>query len=503
MKVLKVVNTAAGESTHMGANIELQISNDCLVGNAISGKSKNCLLTCCTGLLLTMAASGKETDEFFHSIFDQLYDSVKKEKSVYLRTTNTSTSRSNPAAEKLLVAARALRVTVEAGAALIAFRTASSVFDHIVDTLILNDGTFCGPLQQNYIKSFRTLLDYASHGEHLRPKQWQSCVDFAIDCLSILVDESTNDEHPANSKGTSSSARDGLSMSIRLSQRSQRSTGLKDSTMAEQAVAILRSLTSITNAPIMTRASEIAEIILSFLSVAMTGQDGAFETLNQIFLVSLSEDVSFTRTCFSDLLPIVRRLWPTRSINLREQMLNTLYTCRFFFAVGSSPWKSVDATLVEPLYDVLISDYSTRHERDMLGLDDLQLSHIGDESHLRVHHFRPIRSSAKAVNCWLLLEVLGSILSGRQRNLPHHEQDPSLLEAPRKRFKGLSFEESLVDLALEKSGSKKVAALQVLWFRLNESQQSIAWCNTVKKLSQELNSDDSTTQCWVLLLFSR
>ena len=339
----------------------------------------------------------------------------------------------------------------------------------------------------------------------MRHKQWQACVDFALECMSNLLEDSTAQHNATtNSRDTSSGSRNDQSLSMRLSQRSGRSIGKEKATLAEEIVATLKSLSSASNAPLMTRAGVIAENLQEYLNVATTGQEDAFETVNNIIFVSLTEDVALTQNLLCGLIPIMRRLWSSRSAVLREQMLITLFSCRYLFIAPAGPWPPIEATMLEPLFNNLMSEYRTRNERDMLHFDDMQPLPDRGNTPLKLKQFQPLRNSAQAVNCWLTVEVMAYLVVGLSRKSQPSSVKGDPGETPRKRQKIHSQLDEILELASAGVGQEKLAALQIILF-LFDQPVSLAqeWTKSLKKLLPDLNSEDSTIQTWVFLVYSR
>lgn len=431
-----------------------------------------------------------------------MYRIVSKEKPVFLRATKP-TSKSN-ATSRLEVAAAALRLTVEAGAAQIRFKTALSVLDHIVDTLPTADGSLCEPLKNDYLKSFRTILEYPPHVEHMRHKQWQNYVDFAIAALSPDVENGAPRSDMSSSRETSVAPRSSHQLSLRVSQRSGQGTGKETASHSEQIVWALKSLTSVASAPIMSRAEAIAESIQQFLGTATRGQETAFETLNNIVFVSLSEDIAFTQALISDLSPIMRRLWSTRSPLLREQMLITLFTCRYLFLAKSEPWSSFDPAKLEPLLNTILSEYRTRNERDILHFEEMQLVLAGENSHLQLRQFQPMRTSGRALSSWLTLSVTACVILGLSRQVRPVNDTGSPGEGPRKRQKVQTHLAEVLELAVEGSGQEKLVGLQLLLFLFDQPRAvDLEWIPALLGLLPDLNHEDGTIQSWVFLVFAR
>ncbi|KAJ9613591.1 Serine/threonine-protein kinase tel1 [Cladophialophora chaetospira] len=441
-------------------------------------------------------------DDIFHKIFELLYSIVSREKPKYIKAA-TKTSKAN-ANLRLQVTAAALRLTVEAGVSRIRFKTALSVLDHVADTLLLPDGSLFEPLKNDYLKVFRILLDYAPHGEHMKQKQWHVYVDFALVCLSIVLEEDSVENGTTTSREASLASRNDPTLSLRLSQRSGRSIGKEKATFAEETVAALKSLTSITNARIMSRATAISETVQEFLTVARTGQEDAFEILNNIMFVSLSQDVAFTQSLLLALVPIMRRLWSSRSGTLREQMLITLFTCRDLFVAPSGPWPRIETAKLEPLLANLISDYCTRSEKDTLHFDDMQPLLPSERNSLQLTHFKPLRSSARAATCWMSLQVIASLIAGLDRAGRPTSAKSDAEQTPRKRRKVQNHLDEVLELALARSRQERLAALQIILFLLDQAgAHELDRAKLLHMLLPELKHEDSTIQTWVFLLYSR
>lgn len=421
---------------------------------------------------------------------------------MFLRATKPTTR--NNAASRLEVAAAALRLTVEVVTAQIRFKTAVSVLDHIIDTLPTADGSFCEPLQNDYLKSFKVILDHAPHGEHLRRKQWQNYVDFALSALSLGLEDDGLGDGVASSREIDSTSRNGRHLTVRVSQRSSRSSGKEAVPNAEDIGSALKSLTGLTNAPIMSRAAAIAETMLAFLNAAARAQDIAFEILNNVIFMSLTDDVAFTQTLVHRLVPIMRRSWSDKSILLREQMLVALFACRFFFLASSETWPLVDLPSFEPLLTTMISEYRTRSERDILHFDDMQPVSTGEASPLQLKQFKPLRNSARAMTGWMTLSVIACLVMGLSRRARPTISAGSAEEMPRKRKKVQSPFEETLHLASAGVGQEKVAALQIVLFIFDQPQSiSHEEMQEISRLLPDLFHEDSNVQSWAFLVFSR
>ncbi|EXJ84111.1 hypothetical protein A1O3_04778 [Capronia epimyces CBS 606.96] len=444
-------------------------------------------------------SKGNEEDDF-HVTFELLYKIVSKQKPAFLRAAKP-TAR-NSATSRLEAAAAALRQAVEISTPFLRFKTALSVLDHIVDTLPTADGSWCEPLVNDYLKSFRILLDHAPHVEHMRRKQWQTYVDFALGALSSVLDDSVPEEDATHSQVTST-ASSRYHLSVRVSQRSGRASGKDVASHAEEIILALKNLTSVTNAPIMTRASAIGHTMGEFLETAARAQEVAFEVLHDVTRSSLTEDVALTQNLLCDLMPAMRRLW-SRSALLRERILGILFPCRHLFLSWVEPWPWRDIPSLKHFLNTLLNEYKGRNARDLLQFDDMQPVVAGEDGPMQGKQFKPVQDSARAVSCWMTLSVIASLLLASSRRVRPPINDDAAEDAPQKRQKVQVPLDEILQLAVEGVGQEKLIALQVVFFLLNEprhiEQDSL---QEVSKAVSDLSQEDGSIQTWVYLIFAR
>lgn len=439
-------------------------------------------------------------DDGFHRIFELLYKIVSRDKPVYLRTNSKPTTQRN-AASRLESTAAALRLTVEMGVGKIKFRTALSVLDHIVETLPLVDGSICQPLQSDYFKCFKILLDHAPYCEHMRPKQWQYYVDFTIEALGEQINHHSQTTVDS-SHTTTLLSRTGFSQSLRHSDRTSRLDGRKSHRDEEMMIA-LKNLTATTNAPIMSRAAAIGQCIKRCLDGTSRTHEAVFETVNNIMTVSLTEDVSLSLDLVSSLLPIIRRLWTHKSSASRDQMLILLWSCRHLFLTSSNSWPSLDPGILSNLLETMLSEYSTRNEREILHFDDLRPMDPPKDSALPPRHLHPLRGSARAISNWFALSVMANLLSATMKDAKHDTGSCSP-DGPRKRQKLQTPIDNIRQLAVSGQGQSQLAAIQILYFLLDQPNAPVIdITESMLDLLSAQQHEDSSVLTWVYLVFSR
>ena len=387
------------------------------------------------------------------------------------------------------------------GVGKIKFRTALSVLDHIVETLPLADGSICQPLRSDYFKCFKVLLDHAPYCEHMRPKQWQYYVDFSIEALGGQIDDHTQTAIDS-SHNTPLLSRTGFSQSLRLSDRTPR-PDVRKSHQDEEMLMALKNLTATTNAPIMTRAAVIGECIKRYLNGTSRAHEAAFETMNNVLTVSLTEDVSLSLDLVSSLLPVIRRLWTHKSSALRDQMLILLWLCRHLILTSSNTWSSLDPGNLSNLLETMVSEYTARNDREILHFDDLRPMDQPNESGLPPRHLFPLRGSPRAISNWFGLSVMANLLAATSKNVKH-DTGSSSPAGPRKRQKLQTPIDNIRQMAVDGQGQSQLAAIQILYFLLDQPNPPVAdITESMQNLLSAHQHEDGNVQTWLYLIFSR
>ena len=439
-------------------------------------------------------------DDGFHRILESLYRIARTDKATYLKAAQTKSK--TPSTNRLVSAATALRLTVEAGVSKVKFKTAISVIDHIISILPTPDDDFIEPLRNDYLKCFRVILDYPPHGEHLKPKQWQEYVDFAIAGVSVSLGDDEQESNHLSGRDTSMSSRNGSHLSIRVSQ-GQRSSRYAAKSSLDDILSALRALSDVANAPMMTRASSIINSMLDALISSNRGQALALEVFNNVALVLTTENVELLLGSLSRLVPLLHRLWSTKAPVLRDQILVTFSICRPLFLADSHAIGYLGSAPREKVLNILQSEYIERSSRDMLQFDDMAVELLGFDPARPSHRIIPRRESPRALANWSLVDTLASLHCGlswaNHRTFP---SDPD--EQPRKRRKVTTPLDEVFQKAAQSDGSDRLAAIQILFFCYDQPFALPGHIEeSIPALEPGLQSDDHQLAVWTILLFSR
>ena len=430
---------------------------------------------------------------------------MRTDKSAFLKAGHAAQSKSKTTAttNRLSSAAIAFRLTVEAAISKIKFKTVISVIDHIISTLPTPDEDFVEPLRNDYFKCFRILLEYPPYAEHLKPKQWQEFVDFLIAGVSVSLSDDEQDSNHLSGRDTSMSSRNGSYMSVRVSQ-GQRSSRHGARSSLDDILGALRALSDTTNAPVITRASAIINAMLEVLLSSHTGQAAALEVFNNVALIITTEAVELLLGSLSRLIPIIHRLWSSKSAALRDQLLVTLSICRPMFLAHRDAVGYLEPGLRQKILDTLQSEYMERSSRELLQSDDVSLELLSFDQSQPGYRLVPRGDSPRALLNWTLLTTMTTLFCGLSLTSHPPNMSSETTEQPAKRRKLTTPIQELRHRAGQSDGADRLASIQVLLFVYDLPSPFPAEIeDSIPSLEPLLLSEDPQLVVWTTFLFSR
>ncbi|KAI9676638.1 MAG: Serine/threonine-protein kinase tel1 [Trizodia sp. TS-e1964] len=313
-------------------------------------------------------------DADYHHIYESLFQTAISEKATFLKSKKSANDKSRL---RLGSCAEVLRLAVESGFRKLKLRTVKAVVDHIIQILPSTGEAYVEPLSLNYIKTLSTIIQYAPHVEHFSYDYWNLLVEFCNSGIRLL--ETTSELSGlllANGDFFSPSASDEVARNrSRVQSLRRSSTGPHSKAITDEFVICLKHLFSAPNAPVLVKAHATLVVLLDFLqnaSGAAIAHHAAFAVINSILLRTIVDSVSITNHSIPRLLPLIKRLWPTKSVSFKDELLITLNHTRPHLRNFLSNGNRVDGlSNVEHLLETLQHDYSKKLERDQLQLDDL------------------------------------------------------------------------------------------------------------------------------------
>jgi ataxia telangiectasia mutated family protein len=465
-------------------------------------------------------------DNGYHGIFEALFKVAHTEKQAYLFAKNLNGK--TKAEASLATCSDVLRMTIRAGAGKLKKKTVKAVIEHVTQLLPTSNGEYCAGLNQFYLKVLGTLLEHEPHVEHLDEDDWTATVDFCLHGISDFSREGRGEDQLSNGTPTSLPYQGSSSGRASTTKLSVRSAGNRNSANAvtrknsEELLECLLYLVSANNAPIIERAEEIIQGIMQFLRshgfLVNPIHQVAFSALN-VTLSSMNTDrTSLTQSLAPDLIPIIGRLWSSKSLSkdemlnsVKDEMMVTLLQLRLHmerFVIDNSA-KGFQKD-VEELETILRNDYGKRVDRDQLQLDDLDLGSFSSEefeskASIRMGSLKLRNHAIRAERKWAILKslcVLDELLHVRVPPLSEDEEGNAIDDSihPRKRRRiAQRYDGFAMRLGSQEAG-ERLAALQTIIFMLPDQSLSKEALGDLLNLLLSCIADQRGEICsWALL----
>jgi serine-protein kinase ATM len=318
--------------------------------------------------------------------------------------------------------------------------------------------------------------------------------------------EEASNRDVASGRTESEESRNSRYLSVRTSQNSSaRSLGSQSTNSTAELIISLNLLTAATNAPLMTRARSLVLCLTEFLEHATISQHDAFAAVNNVLARAITEEISLARSTVFGLIPVIRRLWSTKSSVIKDQMIITLTLGHEIFSNQDSTRLTESEHLsLSNLFDVLVVDYQRRTDREILHLDDTRFTDASASQPVGLQGIIPVIESGRALSNWSVVSIIASLAIAIDgfRNI---EETVGLSNGtPRKRRKVTKRVDDIVNQALASSGSEKAGALQIIIFLMKDSEcVTDAIADNILKFASGILEDDSTVASWSMLLFAQ
>lgn len=382
----------------------------------------------------------------------------------------------------------------------------------------MSDGLYCEPLVAGYFKALRTVLEYSPHPEHLLKEDWHDAIDFcnaSIHDLNLCSSEDSlsfsngvrghDSFTDLPSRSTTPSIHGDYLRNTKPQQKF--SSSLRGS--AKDLVFCVRYLTSVSNAPVLEKASVTLEALLDLLQMSPNlgnTQQAAFESINSIMMRITTDDTSLVLQTLRRLIPLIRRFLQIKSAGLREMLtsmfLGEMYLNRLVRFDKNGDCKADLLGLLE----MLRAEYCKRTEREQLQLDDVDLS----DHTFRTDRHMPLSIKAcelrlganKAEQPWALLHMSASILITIHCESAVHEMQNGSAnpDPPLKRRRMTGVLDDILDFMKGPTTSEKMYALQVLVFVLDKLTVDIGTLEEIVNLLIPCASDDNgSIASWAIM----
>ncbi|EAQ91322.1 hypothetical protein CHGG_03257 [Chaetomium globosum CBS 148.51] len=447
-------------------------------------------------------------DKSYHSLYEALFSCALIEKESYF-----SSKKSAKSIARLEKCARALRTAVRHGATKIRRKTGKAIIDHIAQVLPGPDGSYIGPLLEDYVKTLSTFLESSANVENLAiSESWDTCVLFCVEALYRYL-ETGDRESGSLSRASPAPGPSLRSGSIALPQGSGQIGGM----MALEFLTCLNLLVAAPNAPVARKADKISTVVLQILQLRQMKigelQKVAFSTFNLVFQRTQADDVALSKTLARSMTPLVSYWWQPRALSrdamlnsVRDEMLKTIYGTHLY--VESLLRDATDESFfqdVEDLLDSLWSDYSKREDRARLQLDDVTFTGLRlpeDHPSTTVFSLRPYNQAGE--QNWALLENLAILEAAYSRyaQREHSQQHPDHGQ-PRKRRRVAGSANRILQKIKSLDAAVRLSALQLIPFLAKRKPFSLEDISEVMAdLSKSVTDKQGAVASWAMIACS-
>ncbi|KAJ5408803.1 hypothetical protein N7509_002686 [Penicillium cosmopolitanum] len=445
-------------------------------------------------------------DKACHKIFESLFRFIASERPAFNRAQRSSSSSRSPAVSRLSTCASVIRTAVDVFLRNLRTKTVRAIIDHITDTIPVPGEGLWDVLSVDYTKCLTSLLHYAPHSEHLGDAEWEKLIEF---CLAVINTQEGDGSQLGIRSGNRSApedlldANDSRSTPVRLTTPgpANRARSASNINAIGEVVECIQLLTVSPSAPVQAAAETILQALVEFVitcpAIAGNTQQLAFSSINAVALKVLFDQSDLVRSSTLGLIPVVRRLWPTKLMKLKDELLITLmvWMVVLFDGVHEDPSETVKRS-IEDLIDTLHSEYVKRPEKDLLQIDDITLDSIPMENNRPV--YGPRLGSSRSEHNWTVIWSIAN-LSKLSGNPQVHSPDNDV--ADDKSSKRRRFNSSIDDIfrdAVSATGTQRVCALQLVPFLVNE--RSIEQKeDLIQRLVPNILDDNSAISSWTMV----
>ncbi|KAL2851506.1 hypothetical protein BJY01DRAFT_117027 [Aspergillus pseudoustus] len=443
-------------------------------------------------------------DKGCHHIFESLFRLVSAEKSLYNRA-----SSKGAASTRLSTCASVIRTAVDVLLRNLRIKSVRAVLDHITDTLVHTEGPLFELLGVDYIKCLSTILHYPPHVEHLGVEEWEKAVDFCLSIIGASDDEdnqqstrsrpsSTLDEYLGASGGRSTLSR--MTPSLAFKEKPKGPSGA-----VEEALQCIRMLAGVPNAPLQDYAESMLRGLTRYvasLPIGGSGHQTAFASMNALVMRVIFDNSDLARETLIDLVPIIRQHWATKLAGLKDELLsNTIFVVSILTdSIRKTPSEALRLA-VEGLLNTLQSEYTRRSEKEILQVDDLVFSsNISTES--KCFHLWPRLENTRSEHNWTVIWAIAQLVELSEELAARLSRSPAQGETPKKKQRLASKIDDIFRDSTESFGIRRICALQLTPFLLQNYAQNGTNLSLLKRLIPYILDDNPTISSWTMIAIS-
>ncbi|BFZ64289.1 Serine/threonine-protein kinase tel1 [Saitoella coloradoensis] len=450
-------------------------------------------------------------DKGYHKLFEALFHIVVREKTQYTRAKGTAKAT---VANRLQQCGQTVRTAVDVGVRYLRQKTVEAIIEHVCYILPSAGAGLFEPVSLDYSKALRCILSYPPHAEHITVTRWTDLIEFCCGILRAPMEEDGNGQGNPDSHASEDDF-DNTPGGWR-----NRSYHNKIRFEDTQLMQCLQRLLETPNAPVGAVGQLVADFLLQFLNFYTTESSAhifAVQALNRTLASISVNNIRLTDRVAQTLLPLIARLWTTKSAALKEQSLITLmYTYPYLHRHIQSHASCREDAM--QLFESMWAELVELLDRDRLQLHDLDYRYESLERP-EARAFHSVRSRSFSLRAsvdpivtrpeqaWACLQTIAALaiaMDNQEVVGPHDERSSAGdADAAQKRRRvtenQLSF---LVSQTRHPSSRLRIAALQALVFVFEASEPNKVGVLDMGSLIHDLallsGDDDVQVQCWAM-----
>lgn len=464
--------------------------------------------------------------DLFREMYEALFKATKNEKEHFDK--QTMPNPKSLSGLRLQQCAAVLRAAVEACVELIKKKDVRALTQYFTKILHNDDGELCESLALDCIKALRVLYQYAPHTEHLKQKEWDQIAGLC--CTHVSSQLGLDNEEKGEDGVAEGTSRGRAIVLVRENTtRSRRTAGVPQispavlSHQSDELLGCLQSLLAAPNSPIQANQEMLLDTLLGFLGSQLThtrAHQHVFSSLNLVLNVIATGDISLVTRVADEIVPVIGRIWDTKSTGLKNEMVITLMHCLpYIRARIRTPEGKALRNSVENLLETLTSQYIGRLGRDILQLDDITFPSPvrkpeGNSLSIRVIALRTNVQNSHAEQIWMMPCIIASLVKmldicGEDDKCKDDEVDKGLedgdVDESRKKRRRIYGQFSEMMRYVRSTGaSRKLLALQVIPFLAdNKGIDEKQFASILQDLQETCTDESPNITGWALVSIGR
>ncbi|PKX97560.1 DNA-binding protein kinase TEL1 [Aspergillus novofumigatus IBT 16806] len=440
-------------------------------------------------------------DKACHKIFESLFRFISLERSLYNKASSKGAS-----ASRLSACASVIRTAIDVFLRNLRTKSIRAIVDHITEILQVPGEGLWEHLGADYLKCLTKLLHYPPHLEHLAANEWDKVLNL---CLRSIGAPGDGDSQSSDHNGHPSTLDDFLGASSR-STPSRRTSSLAlrekqngDKRTVAEAIVCIQLLTATPSAPVQSAAEKVLRGLGTFLKlspIAGNEHQAAFNSINTVVMRVIFDQSDLVRMFLLDLIPVIRHLWSTKLMGLKDELLVTIMLCMIILtdATRREPTESL-ALSIENLLDTLYSEYTKRSEKDILQIDELIFGRASSTQIIDLA-LQPRLEVPRSEHNLTVVWVMAKLMRLSEESTAHLSHPVGEIPSKKQRLKSAS-DEVFRDSVMS-SGNRRVCALQLIPTLLQSHLSMESKASLLQRLIPCILDDNGVIASWTMVAIS-